>query len=239
MAVKITRDEAVAVFEALGLASAAKWNAKRMTGKISKIDEMVDDDTNIEDEDVDDTLTKCLEAIENEEEIIVLSAAEAKAAPAAKPAAKKGGTKPAAKPAAKKGTKPASKKAKPEPEDDDEEVEETRVAKKPGRGAKPAAKGAKGAKGAKPAAKGAKAKAAPSTPGVRATRTRPFLAGVLIKKYGTEVGVTDAMIAELDEMYGKENPTESSYRLREAWHGIRGFLNGDDEGDDEGEGDDE
>ncbi len=47
----------------------------------------------------------------------------------------------------------------------------------------------------------------PTVPGVRPTRTRPYLAGTIITKYGLAAGVTDAMVAELDEEYGKPNPT--------------------------------
>jgi|GEM_PF-2636926 len=66
--------------------------------------------------------------------------------------------------------------------------------------------------------------AAPATPGVRAGRTRAYLAGQIIKKHGITAGVTDAMVAELDEAYGKANPTESRYRLSDAWHAARGFA---------------
>lgn len=64
----------------------------------------------------------------------------------------------------------------------------------------------------------------PTTPGVRPMRTRPYLAGVLIAKHGLAAGVTDEMVAELDELYGKANPTESAYRLRDAWHIARGYA---------------
>lgn len=70
----------------------------------------------------------------------------------------------------------------------------------------------------------AKKPAAPVTPGVRAGRTRAYLAGQIIKKHGITAGVTAAMVAELDEAYGKANPTESRYRLSDAWHAARGFA---------------
>jgi hypothetical protein len=63
----------------------------------------------------------------------------------------------------------------------------------------------------------------PATPGVKRTKTRPFLAGKIIAKHGHEVGVTDAMVAELDQMYGKANKAESQFCLRNAWHAIRGY----------------
>jgi hypothetical protein len=48
----------------------------------------------------------------------------------------------------------------------------------------------------------------PALPGVRPMRARPYLAGTIIAKHGLAAGVTDAMVAELDEAYGKPNPTE-------------------------------
>jgi hypothetical protein len=64
----------------------------------------------------------------------------------------------------------------------------------------------------------------PTVPGVRPVRTRPYLAGVIIAKYGLAAGVTGAMVAELDEAYGKPNPTESQFCLKNAWHAVRGYL---------------
>ena len=64
---------------------------------------------------------------------------------------------------------------------------------------------------------------APAVPGVRPMRTRPYLAGKIIARHGLAAGVTDAMVAELDEAYGKPNPTESRWCLKNAWHASRGF----------------
>ncbi|RYD76614.1 MAG: hypothetical protein EOP84_16645 [Verrucomicrobiaceae bacterium] len=61
-------------------------------------------------------------------------------------------------------------------------------------------------------------------PGVRPMRSRPYLAGKIIAKYGLAAGVTDAMVAELDEAYGKPNPIESAFRLKDAWHVARGYA---------------
>ena len=63
-----------------------------------------------------------------------------------------------------------------------------------------------------------------TAPGVRAMRSRPYFAGVIVAKYGLEAGVTDEMVAELDAAYGKPNPTESRYRLKDAWHAARGYM---------------
>lgn len=69
----------------------------------------------------------------------------------------------------------------------------------------------------------APAHAAPKVPGVAVNaKTRYYFAAKIIKKYGLEAGVTDAMIAELDAMYGKApNVVESSIALRNAHHTLR------------------
>lgn len=61
-------------------------------------------------------------------------------------------------------------------------------------------------------------------PGVKLMKTRPYLAGAIIAKHGLAAGVTDAMIAELDEAYGKPNPIESRFCLKNAHHAARGYL---------------
>lgn len=69
------------------------------------------------------------------------------------------------------------------------------------------------------------AKQAPETvPGVRPMRSRPYYAGVVIKKYGLAAGVTPAMVAEVDAAYGEPNPRESQFCLRNAWHACRAFA---------------
>ena len=64
----------------------------------------------------------------------------------------------------------------------------------------------------------------PTTPGVRAMKTRPYIAGVIIAKHGLAAGVTNEMVAELDEQYGHANPAESLFCLRNAWHSARGYV---------------
>jgi hypothetical protein len=99
--------------------------------------------------------------------------------------------------------------------------------KAPAKGKKAPAKKAP-AKGKKAPAKKDAEKAAepeaPKTPGVREMPTRAFYAGQVITKHGLEAGVTQDMVAEVDELYGKDNPVESLYRLRDAWHAIRAYV---------------
>lgn len=223
MTVQVTRTAAIALFTELGITTANKWNAKRMGAKLQKIDEMVDDDTDIEDEEIDATLTTLLEAIEAEEDIEVVAGEKAPAKPAKEA------------PKGKKAAKP--KEAEEEDGDGDDGEEEETVPVQTAAQKKKAAAAAKKAKAAeeKKAAAAAKKKAAEekkaaAIPGVRETRTRPFLAGVVIANHGgLKAGVTEEMVQELDELYGKENPSESMFTLRNAWHAIRGFQNGDSE----------
>ncbi len=56
------------------------------------------------------------------------------------------------------------------------------------------------------------------------SRTRAYFAGVVVARNGLAAGITDAMIAEVDALYGDANTIESSGRLRNAWHSIRGFY---------------
>lgn len=112
------------------------------------------------------------------------------------------------------------KAAKPEPEPEPEPA----PAKKKAAAPAPAEKPAKEKKPTKPAKDD---DGTAKIPGVRETRTRPFLAGCLIKENGMGAGITDAMVAELDKQYGKTNPAESLFCLRNAWHSIRGYEEGD------------
>ncbi len=58
-------------------------------------------------------------------------------------------------------------------------------------------------------------------------RSRPFLAGVIIKTAGRTAGITEKMVKELDKLYGTANPRESLFCLRNAHGAIRGYLEGD------------
>lgn len=234
----LTRSNALELFEAMGRTTADKWNNKRMEVKLAKADEMIDDDLKLKGK-PKATLTKVLDAIENEIEIVVVDdeGATAQAAPAAAPA--KGKTKAEA-PAPK--AKAKSKTPPPVEGEVDEEVEEVvdeqaealealknrfdagELTKKDYAAERKAIMDK--AKGIEPKVKAAKAPKEPAeakTPGVRETATRPYLAGKVIAKFGLANGITPEMVAELDNMYPKANEAESFGRLRNAWHVIRGF----------------
>ena len=200
----VQKENVVTLFEELGVTAAAKWNVKRMEAKLAKIGEMVDDDVVLT-EDSKKLLDNIINAEANGEPITITT----DATPAAEAAPAKGKAK--ATPAPDKAADKAAEKAaaKLQKDADKKAAEEKKAADKA------AAKAAKDA---------AKAAAAPGIPGVRETRTRPYLAGTLIAKYGPAAGVTEEMVAELDDLYGKVNPVESLFTLRNAWHAVRGFT---------------
>jgi hypothetical protein len=55
-------------------------------------------------------------------------------------------------------------------------------------------------------------------------RTRAACAGTVIAKRGHAAGVTEAMIREVDKMFGKPNDVESAICLRNAWHAINAYC---------------
>jgi chemotaxis protein histidine kinase CheA len=92
---------------------------------------------------------------------------------------------------------------------------------------KAAAKAAKEAERA--AAKAEKATKTPKAPkstipGIRPVVGRPYCAGMVLKKHGLAVGITQAMIEEVDAMYGKPNQVHSRNRLADAWHVLNAYL---------------
>ena len=135
-----------------------------------------------------------LAALEAGEEVEVV---EEEAEAPAKPAKKKPVEK-----AAESGEKPVKKAAKKAAPAEEEEEAPAKPAKK--------------AKEPKPEK--------PKSTGVRKSKTRPYVGGSIIKKYGLDAGITEAMVAEVDSEFGEANPRETKFVLRNAWHAIRGYL---------------
>jgi hypothetical protein len=88
-AVQVKKSAAVALFAALGIETASKWAATRMATKLSKVRDLLDEDTKIEDPAVEETLTTVLEALENEAGITVVDDNSKAGKGAAKPAKEK------------------------------------------------------------------------------------------------------------------------------------------------------
>jgi hypothetical protein len=204
---QIKHSVGVAIFAALGNAAAEKWVPTKLAKRLATIeDTLAGEEPEIEDAKVKKALDKVRAAVKAEDTIEVVDdrggAEEAEEAPAEKPAKK----------AAAAPAKKAAKAADPdEDEDEDDSVPVKKAAEK------------KGVKTAKKAAAPKPAKEKSTTPGVRASRSRPYLAGIIIKKHTLEAGVTDEMCEELNTAYGKENTAESMFTLRNAWHAIRGW----------------
>ena len=134
------------------------------------------------------------------------AAAKAKAEKAAKPPAKKKPTK------AEKEAKIAAANAdKPDPVAQTADVAAVTAAPTPKPKAADAPKAAwqKGAPGVRPQQSG-----------------RSYQAGVIIRERGLEAGVTDELVALLDERVGKANPVQSKFDLASAWHTLNGYING-------------
>jgi hypothetical protein len=223
---KVTRQQAINLFNELGFSQSEEWGKVKMTDRINDIRAILESD---EDDDVEveltsenaDLLEEILETLDFGGNIEV-----AKGKPEGKevvkgesplPRKKRGRPKKKAAdgtpepPAKKKRGRPPKKK----PADDETVViepdeaaaietnqDDTQETKTPIR----------------------KANA------VKATPTRQYYAGIVVKKYGLKEGVSDDMIADLYAAYGPPNTNnekEALYALRNAWHAIRGYLEGD------------
>ena len=201
---KVLKTAAVSLFVALGLKNADKWNDARMSAKLGKIKEMVDEDVKLEGSE-QELLSKVMAAAEAGEQFEVendepaAETAEPKAAKAAKApkAPKQSEEDKAAAKAAKEAAKAAAEAAKAE--------------------AKAAALAAKVA--AKEAAKAAKEAAKPK----KAERpTKAFLAGQAIAKAGGLDKVKKADIKALYEDWHSDAIVNITYYR--SIGGIRGFL---------------
>lgn len=248
----VDKDKALAMFKALGFKTATKWAIKRLTDKLNKLGEVMDADAVIEgDKDATETLTLVLEALADGKTITVGEQAE-DAKPADK--AKKGGK--AKKDKTKTGAQKKADKAKVEAQKkkaaaDKKKADKANAAKakadaEAAKKAKADAKAeadkkkaddeaAKQARAAERKAKAEKAAAdkaereAKKVTGARVCNTRPYFCGQVIRKYGLAAGCTPEMVAEVDALYGKANPVETLFCLRNAWHAMRGFLNVNDD----------
>lgn len=198
---ELKRSQAIAALEAGGLqrGNLDKMDNKALAQKVKSLNNLVDDDTTIEDKDLSKLVDSVLNVIKEKKSKAAFTVVDDEGAaptPEAAPSV-----------AEEKKSDKAAEKAKK----DEEKQKKKEAAEK--------------AKAEKEANKG------PVIPGVRETITRPYLAGVIIAKAAGskakadlyKVGVTEEMVAELDKAYGKPNPAESTFCLRNAWHAIRGF----------------
>ena len=92
---KIERSAAVALFVALGLKNADKWNTARMATKLSKVNEMVDEDVQL-DETEAATLAAVRAAVEANEDFEIVQSVGAEPDDVAEPIAEQAVDVPAA-----------------------------------------------------------------------------------------------------------------------------------------------
>lgn len=129
-AMKISRSDAVALMEALDYKTAARWSLKKLADKITGLPDILDEETEIEDKKLSKLLKEVLNAVENDDEIVVLEdEVEEEETEEEAPKPKKKGDK--------KTAKRGSKKASDDEETETEAEEEESVPVKP----KPAKKG--------------------------------------------------------------------------------------------------
>jgi len=232
---QIERAKAVALFVALGLKNADKWNAARMGTKLSRIKDMVDEDVALEEVEKD-ILAEVMLAIEAGEEIEVLvpEAPEPEAAAEGDAAEADPGTERPKK--AKKAKKePKEKKAK--------EPKEPRAKKRRfffmGRACKrhgldkltaeieQETNDGAGAPGSEVTTKCHWARVRPGLSGYlglacrEGVTNRAYLAGKILK--GNPGEITPAMVTQLDTESGRPNPKESATMLRAVSEAIEGY----------------
>lgn len=187
---KVQKSKAVALFVALGLKNADKWNDQRLAAKLGKIKEMVDEDVKLEAE-AGDLLKAVMAAGDAGEEFEVEDDATQDA------------------PAEQAEGEPKSEKA-PKPKKTDEE--------------KAAEKAAKEKEKADKAAEKARLKA----DHVKG-RKRLRACGQVLRTHGMVDGsfvlkITPELVAEVDAIVGKTNPTQTEHSLAQAWSAIAGYF---------------
>lgn len=210
---KIEKGRAVALFVALGLKNADKWNDERISMKLSKVNEMVDEDVKLEEAEAA-TLAEVRVAIEAGEGFEVEAGEETAAEPAAKAAkeAKKGKTdeeKAAAK-AAKEAEKAAAKEAK------DAEKAAAKAAKEAEKEA---------AKAAKAALKGTgEDRVLPIKIKVAEKSGKYEIAGQVLAEFGMVGEITEQMCDRFIELFGIGNRSNAAFYLTGAWKAINSFT---------------
>lgn len=220
---KIQKNAAVALFIALGLKNADKWNDARLAAKLGKIKEMVDEDVKLEGTE-QENLTAVMAAaaageefeIEGGEPVEGGSDGPVEQNDKATAAPKQTDEEKAAAKATKEAEKTAAKAAK------DEEKAKAKEAKAAERAEKKAA-----AKAAKKAEREAK-KAESEADRVKG-RKRLRACGLVLRTHGMVDGsfvlkVTPELVAEVDAIVGKPNPTQTEHSLAQAWSAIAGYF---------------
>jgi outer membrane biosynthesis protein TonB len=180
--VKIARNDAVALLEALGFKTAESWDEGKLAKKLANIQKsgIADANTDLEDADLNDLLQAILETTKQNGQIEVTD----------EPADET--------PDDEEG---AAQAAAPEPAAQDE----TEPVKPP--------KAAKAPKTPKPA---------PEPKAPRMTRAR--VCGMAFAVHGLTAKIDATLVGWVDTTYGKPNPKETEFCLRNAINAINGYL---------------
>lgn len=227
-----SRNQAVELLTELGVMSAPKWSIKRLEAKLPNIEDLVDEGTKLKGA-PKATLAALRAAIKENLAIEVVDPttknqddidAEMTEAPA-KPAKKGAKKAPAPEPEPTEDAEPTEDEPQAEDQTDDTETAEGGIETPPP--APPAKPAKKTPPPTETKTQKEPARKLEALGGVRQTRSRSFLAGAILKKHGLVTEITQTMVDELNTAYGRANDAESFYTLRDAWHVVRGFVDGD------------
>jgi len=244
---KLSREDAVTLFVALGFKSAGGWKPRRMKSKLPELVELSEDEDLVADLDEDQkTLLDVVVGELNEKRLVeVTNSGETEL-----PGAEEEDTEEEVDEEAvaeedvaaeeeveevdaeivdeevESETVTEEAEAELEAEGEEEVIEEPKPEKKP-----------KGKKEVKPKAEKkqtAKKRRGEDGPlvgdgelvGVRSIHNRQFCAGVVLREAGIESGLTDKIISDLARRFGDDNLVANKAHLRCAWHTLNGYLNG-------------
>ncbi len=209
---EITRDEAVSVMQGLGFDEAATWKRPKMQTKLEVLHTLVDDDTTIGDEELDNILDDLIYHGANNKPITLVRQKVEPEEPSEDPVPVecKEKKKPKKKPVATPKEEVKEDMAKGEetvPVPEEELQPEETVA------------GPKGILCPKPPAR------YKNLVGVRPTCGRSYFLGVALAKLGLKTGISDDFWQEVADLTGKDSRTESSInQAKAAWHVLNGYT---------------
>lgn len=194
---EVTREQAIKIFQGLGLRAADGWGKERMLKKIKSLPNLVDANDDLGDGQLNNLLDELLYAVEHEEDISLVQRAtdipeEEEEAPKKKRGRKK---------------KVAKDEVAPAVDAKEEKKQQPIV----------------GARRGRPTlhekAQGRRL--------IRESHGRPYQAGRVLAEVGLDKGITTEMVQKVDAYLGSPNAKESQSWLKSAWHIINGYLNGE------------
>ena len=198
----LVRSDAVALLEGLGFKGMRAITKKRLESKINKLGEVVDDDTEVDDDEVATLLKRVMKTLNNGEKIAIVNDGEV---------------------TEEKDFEEDGNELVTEPEDKKED-EEMATISDVDFDEVPIEVLAAALKKKKLAARKGKMR-------IRNTKGRPFYAGQVIGDLGVANEITSNMIEEVNKRVGKPNDKESRTWLKFAMHVVRGYTSQDEDGE--------